>query len=296
MQAFDRESGALQWKYKLPAAAVSAHLWERKHTFELDLHAHDQAELVVASDSSALAMASSLSTVHVHKHEGGMYARLHPPMRVPVDVAKRIADAVVPKMAGALQQTSQLSTQIPGLSGASDEMLTKRNQNDAACKPRSPQYPDCLLGTYDMSGDFSWTSPPIPGVPDVAARPTGMLGNGGEGSSNQGDVWGPHEFLDIVDNAPRVQVLLRTAQQYPELFVCLIIFFSLGVFLGARMFNRTGSGDIVFPHPRLSEASSSHSLHDLPQLTPLIENGPSELQSTAEDKDGVWLSKSSGYC
>ena len=290
VQAFDRASGAVQWKYKLPAAAVSAHLWERKHTVELHLHAYDQAELVVASDSTALTMASSVSTVHVHKHEGGMYARLHPPMRVPVDVAKKIAGAVVrskPSERGALQSTSQLSTHVAGLSGASDEALMKRNQNDVTCKPRSPAYPDCLLGTYDMSSDFPWMSPPIPGVPDPATRPSGMLGGGGDVGTNQGDVWGG-DFLDIVDNAPRIQVLFRTAQQYPELFACLIIFFIAGVFLGARIFNRTPSGDSPFPQPRLSEASSFHSLPDLhAQITPLIENGPSDVQSAANDKDGV---------
>ena len=92
VQCFDRSSGNLQWKQTLPAAAVSAHLWRRQSAMEIDLHAHDQAELVVASDSTALAAAASLGTVHVHKHDKGLYARLHPPMRVPAHVAKSIME------------------------------------------------------------------------------------------------------------------------------------------------------------------------------------------------------------
>ena len=301
MQAFDRSSGTLKWKYKLPSAAVSAHLWERKNTMEMELHSHDQAELVVASDSTALAVVSSVSTVHVHKHEGGMYARLYPPMRVPVAVAKKIAATVGrsnPLMQGALQHTSQLSTHVAGLSDASRSVLTKRNHDDAVCRPRSPDYPNCLVGTYDMSSDFAWTSPPIPGDPDPATSPVGV--RGAEGSASQGGMWGP-EFMDIVDHASnrqeQIELLLRLASQSPGLVIAIILFLlSLGWFLGrggGGRFNRPPSGEGSFRVPRLSEASSSHSLSDLPQLpqlTQLIENGPGEPQSTSTDKDSGWVS------
>jgi serine/threonine protein kinase len=295
VQCFDRSSGNLQWKQTLPAAAVSAHLWRRQSAMEIDLHAHDQAELVVASDSTALAAAASLGTVHVHKHDKGLYARLHPPMRVPAHVAKSIMEVTGAGQSksvgpGISPQTSSLSTHVRDMTSLREhELLVKRNQNELPdCKPKSPGYPDCLIGTYDIGWPHG----------DISDQQGILRDLGGDPSASQEQKWPDNEFLEMGDhNANRreqMQLLLRLASQSPGLFIGLVLFLVLlGWFLG-RGGGTSTKPDPRFPEPRLSEASSSHSLRDLSHVHPLIENCAFTGDDTgpnSDDKDSGLLSK-----
>ena len=303
LKCFDRSSGNLRWKHMLPAAAVSAHVWERNRAMEIHIHAHDQAELVVASDSTSVAAASSVRTVHVHKHNGGLYARMHAPMGVPTQVAQKILDSS--RVSGALQSltATELSIHVEGV--ALSEILVKRNQNTMPCKPKSPDYPDCLVGTYDIAWDADMPWPSL-GAPVVSDQ-QGVLAGGrvrkseagaeglGRGDEEAGRMWSEIDFLDRLQNPStmqhwqeQVENLLRLAEQTPILFVGLVVFLVfLGWFLG-----RKSKGTAEDRQPRLSEASSSNSLIDLHQVPQhLIENGTMEQQCNSDDKDSGSLSK-----
>ena len=306
VQCFDRSSGALIWRRGLPAAAVSAHLWRRQMTLQIDLHAHDQAELVVASDSSALALASATGTVHVHKHENGMYARLHPPMRVPAHVALKMMEttatsgiqAGISAGTAAAQSSSSLSTHVAGLSEAHRrELLVRRNQEDApVCAPKSAAYPECLVGTYDIAwphGDMAWSSQ-IPMPTDQPAGAGAVLGRGGDAAASLGTAGFDPDFLGMMDykanRREQMQLLFRLASQSPGLLVGLVIFLVLlGWLLGRGGAGKNPKVDVRFPEPRLSEASSCNSLRDLNRL---IENGVPcpEQRCISEDKDSASLS------
>jgi len=281
VQCFERSSGNLQWTHKLPAAAVSAHLWERKRAAEIELHSQDQAELVVASDSKALDVARAVGTVHVHRHDGGMFARLHPPLRVPTHVARNMAGKTAKSSALQASRETQLSTHFEGLASVTDkEVLVKREPNVIPCKPDMPGYPECLIGTYDIS----FSNHEVPVVPVQEAGGERVLGNGG------GRVWDA-EFLDILDhqtNRHVMKLLLQLASQSPVLFLGLATF----ILLMGWMLGRSGAkgGDAVERRISLASVGSSNSIPDLGSGLHMLTNGTADEQCFVEDKDSGSLS------
>ena len=151
----------------------------------------------MASDSKALDVARAVGTVHVHRHDGGLFARLHPPLRVPTHVARNMAGATAKSSALQASRETQLSTHFEGLASVLDkEVLVKREPNAIPCKPDMPGYPECLIGTYDIS----FSNHEVPVVPVQEAGGERVLGAGG------GRVWDA-EFLDILDHQTNRHVM-----------------------------------------------------------------------------------------
>ena len=296
VQCFDRSSGQLQWSHKLPAAAVAAHLWERKRTTGIELHSQEQAELVVASDSTALDAASAVGTVHVHRHEGGMFARLHPPLRVPTHVARNMVDKMSTSTALQASRATDMSTHFEGLASVVDqEVLVKREPNAIPCKPKMPGYPECLIGTYDIS----FSNGDVPVVPAQEAGGEGVLGGSGrlwdtavgDGVLGAGGRLWDAEFLDYLDhntNRHVMKLLLKLASQSPVLFLGLGTF----ILLMGWMLGRSGSKG---PERRISLASAS-SCNSIPDMNtdmntvPMLTDGMADEQCQIEDKDSGSLS------